>query len=85
MRFVDRRLRRRFWAEAWGAALTAGLLVLTLIARDWIEFVFGVDPDNGNGSLEVALVVMTGTATCVLALLARRDWRHAQPATATPV
>jgi hypothetical protein len=84
MRFVGRPVPRRFWAEAGGAALTAALLVVTLIARDWIELVFGVDPDNGNGSFEVALVVMTGTATCVLALLAGREWRRAQPAV-TPV
>lgn len=68
-----------------GSALTAALLVLTLIARDWIELVFGVDPDHGDGSLEVALVVMAAIATCVLALLARRDWRRAQPATRRPV
>jgi hypothetical protein len=85
MRLVGRPVPRQFWAEAGGAALTAALLVLTLIARDWIELVFGVDPDHGDGSLEVTLVVMAAIATCVLALLARRDWRRAQPATRRPV
>jgi len=85
MRFVGRSLPRRFLAEAGGAALTAALLVLTLITRDWIELVFGIDPDHGNGAVEVALVVMAAIATCVLALLARRDWRRAQPATQPPV
>jgi hypothetical protein len=85
MRLVGRPVPRQFWAEAGGAALTAALLVLTLIARDWIELVFGVDPDRGDGSLEVTLVVMAAIATCVLALLARRDWRRAQPATRRPV
>lgn len=85
MPFVGRPVPRRFWVEAGGVALTAALLVLTLIAPDWIELVFGVDPDYGNGSLEVALVVSTGATMCVFALLARHDWRRAQPAGGTPV
>jgi hypothetical protein len=82
MRFVGKSVPRRFWAESGGAAVNAALFVVTLITRDWIEFVFGFDPDNANGSLEVALVVMTSSATCVLALIAGRDWRRVQPAVA---
>jgi len=31
--------------------------VLTLVVHDWIEVVFGVDPDGGNGLVETAIVV----------------------------
>ena len=64
MRFVGTPIPRRFLAEAGGAALTVALLVLTLIAPAWIELVFGIDPDHGNGSVEIALVVTAAIATC---------------------
>ena len=37
-----------------------GLLaaVLTKVWPDWIEGVFHVDPDHGNGSVELAVVVV---------------------------
>ena len=37
-----------------------GLLaaVLTKVWPDWIEGVFRVDPDHGNGSVELAVVVV---------------------------
>ena len=39
-------LRRRFWLETGMAIVTCVLFVVTLLYRDWIEVVFGVDPDN---------------------------------------
>jgi hypothetical protein len=68
--------RLRFWLEAGLATASAALLLLTLLAPDWIEAVFGVDPDAGNGSLEWALVgVLAVTAIAVLGA-ARREWRR---------
>lgn len=43
---------RRFKVELGLAGLSSQLLVLTLAWRDWIEIVFRIDPDHGNGSLE---------------------------------
>lgn len=71
------RIRSRFFVEIALATLTAGLFVLTLINREWIELLFGVDPDGGDGSLEIAIVGVLLVATIVFAWLARGEWRRA--------
>ena len=75
-------LRRRFWVEAAGGGLTGFLFLLTLLWRDWIEAVFGVDPDHGNGSAEWIAVVVLGVLTIALSILARLEWRSSQRALA---
>lgn len=76
-----RRLTRRpgplFWVESILAFITAFLAVLTLVWRDWIEGVFGFDPDHHNGSFEWELVIACGIATVLLSALARRQWQRA--------
>jgi hypothetical protein len=74
---MSRTVRIRFWIEAALALLTAGLFVLTLISREWIELLFKVDPDGGDGSLEWAIVAVLLVATVVFAWLARVEWRRA--------
>src|ERR1051326_2440338 len=37
------------------ATVSGALFVLTLTVPDWIEAVFGIDPDGGNGALEFLL------------------------------
>jgi hypothetical protein len=60
------RTHGRFWTEiALGAACLVAL-ALTAAWPDWIETVFGVDPDGGSGALEWALLVML--ALCAAAL-----------------
>ncbi len=75
------RLRSRFWWEAASATFTGLLAAVTVASRGWIEVVFGVDLDRGDGSLEWAAVVASCCLTAVLATLARREWRRARPAT----
>ena len=58
--------------------LIAGLA--TAINREWIETLFGVDPDAGNGMTEWAFVVALALSA-VFAALARREYRRAQPLT----
>ena len=70
-------MRRRFWAEAGLAGLSAFLGVLTLVWRDWIEGVTGWDPDRHNGSLEWLIVVALLALALFLGGLARREARHA--------
>ena len=69
-------LTRTFWIEAALAAASALFLALTLLWQDWIEIVFGVDPDNSSGSLEWVIVGACLFVTVVFALLARQEWRR---------
>jgi hypothetical protein len=69
----------RFWCESALGATAAFLAVLTLAWPDWIEGVFGFDPDNHNGSFEWAIVVVLAVAAAGCGALARREWRRAQP------
>ena len=62
------------------ALLFGGLCVLTMVWPDWIEGVFGVDPDHHTGSLEWMIVVALGLAAATSAMLARWQWRRAAAA-----
>ena len=70
-------VRLRFWLEAVLGAASFILMIITLISHDWIEILFGIDPDGGNGTLEWAIVGVL--AVCALATggLAHREWRRA--------
>jgi hypothetical protein len=71
-------VRSRFWAESVLGVLTSALLIITTAWPDWIERVFGVDPDGGNGAVEWAVVVVLATSTLALSLMARSEWRRAR-------
>lgn len=68
-----RNLRIRFWVEVALAVVAGGLGVLTLVTREWIELLFGVDPDKGSGALEWAIVIALFVASAALALIAVWD------------
>jgi hypothetical protein len=78
---MKKHLSNRFWLEAGLGAVSGILLVMTLLWQDWIEIVFRVDPDNGNGSFEWLIVGVTAIAAVTCAILARSEWRRAQEAT----
>ena len=71
-----RKARVRFWIEVILATVTAALLLLTLISREWIEEVFGIEPDAGSGALEWAIVIALAVATVAFSLLARAEWKR---------
>ena len=75
-------LQLRCWIETVSASFTGALFLITLVHRDWIETVFGVDPDHHNGSLEWLIVTGLLVATLVLASLARIEWKKARTAAA---
>ena len=75
-------VRTRFWLQAGFSAAALVLTVVTLISREWIEFLTGWDPDRGSGALEWAIVAVLGLVAIVLGLAARQEWRR--PRTATP-
>jgi hypothetical protein len=74
---MGKRVRIRFWIEAALAAISGILAVLTLVVHDWVEVIFGVEPDEGSGSFEVWVTVIAIALTVVFALVARIEWRRA--------
>jgi hypothetical protein len=81
---VSRRIPTRFWIETALAAVTTIVFLVTLVWREWIEAVFGVDPDGGDGSLEWAVVGALLAASVTLSVMARAEWRRAGPLPAAP-
>jgi hypothetical protein len=71
-----RRPTLRFWLEAALAASSAALFLLTVVVPEWIEVVFRVDPDGGNGSLEWLIAAAFALATVGWSSLARRELRR---------
>jgi hypothetical protein len=47
-------------------------LMMTLTMPDWIERIFGFEPDGGDGSIEWGLAISLAVATVVLFLDAHR-------------
>ena len=73
---MKRNVRIRFWAETALAGFSGVFFLLTLLWKDWIEIIFGVDPDHHSGSLEWLIVAVALVATIAFAVLARLDWRR---------
>jgi len=74
---MNRHLPPPFWIELGLAAISAFLAIITLLWPDWIEIVFNIDPDVGNGSLERAIVGLSFVLAVAFFALARREWRRA--------
>lgn len=79
---LKKRLGPLFWVESALAVFSAFLVVLTLVWDQWIEGVFGFDPDRGNGSFERELTIVCCLLTVLFSVLARRQWRRARLALA---
>lgn len=68
----------RFWFEV-ALSVASGLLgLVTLVWQDWIEIVFGVDPDHHSGTLEWVIVFALLLIAVIAGVLTRADWgrRH---------
>jgi hypothetical protein len=72
----------RFWVELSLTCASALLLVLTLVTAEWIEAVFGVEPDGGDGSAELLITAALLAITTVLSLLTFREGRRRMSAAA---
>jgi hypothetical protein len=73
------RVRVRYLVEA-GLAMVAALLALvTLVWKQWIELVLGVDPDGGSGALEYGITFALLLVAGIAAALARNERRRALP------
>jgi hypothetical protein len=70
--------RPRFWVEM-ALSVASGLLgLVTLVWRDWIEIVFGVDPDHHSGTLEWVIVFALLLIAVITGVLARAEWGREQ-------
>jgi len=67
--------RARAWLATDFAVEGLGLCELTLVWSEWVELLFGVDPDAGSGALELLLAGAFLVVSVLLAGQARRDWR----------
>jgi hypothetical protein len=68
--------RTRFRIKAALAALTAALTVTTLVSREWIEILFGVDPDGGSGALEWGIVAFLLVVCGTFSASGYTEWKR---------
>jgi hypothetical protein len=80
---MERSLRIRVWIETVLAIVGAALSLLTLAWPEWIEEIFGVAPDGGNGSLEWIIAFGFLGVGLGLGLQARHDQRRLRRFNAT--
>ncbi len=80
------RFGKRFWIEAGLGLLSSALLAVTLLRPDWIETISGIDPDGGDGAVELALVALLALVAFGSFVLAGANWRRARvsPASRRP-
>ena len=71
-------VRLLHWFELAAALAGAVLLAVTLVSREWVEIVSGVDPDGGSGALEWAIVLLLAAGPLARALAARVERRRAR-------
>lgn len=71
-----RRLRVRLTLEAACGLVSLALCLLTLINREWIEALTGLEPDAGSGALEWGIVLGFAVAAIACGALAVRDRRR---------
>ena len=69
-------MNRLFWWEAVLAGAAGLLAAITLAWHDWLEIVFGADPDHGNGAVEWLIVAGAVATAVTLGMLARRELRR---------
>ena len=73
---MNPRARRRFWVEVGLGVNSTLLLLLILVTREWIELLFGVDPDGGSGAQRMADRRVPGSHDSAVRRSARRERRR---------
>jgi hypothetical protein len=67
--------RKLFWAEVGLMDFCIFLALLTMVSPDWIEEIFGYDPDQHSGSVERMIVIGLAAVAAISGVLARLEWR----------
>jgi hypothetical protein len=68
--------RKRLWVECAASGIAFAVALATLAWPDWIEILFGIDPDVHSGTLEAAIALTAGVAAIIIGLVARAEWRR---------
>jgi hypothetical protein len=69
-------MRRAYLIDTALGLASVFLALLTVAAKDWIEIVFGVDPDAGSGVLEWVIVAACFAAAVKFGAQARSGFRR---------
>jgi hypothetical protein len=67
----------RSWVEMLMGGLSALVFAATLVWPDWIERLFGIEPDGGDGSAEWGWAIAFAVAALLLFADAGRIWWRA--------
>ena len=79
---MRRRLKTRMTVEGLSGLTSLVLAVLTVVNREWIEELTGLEPDAGSGALEWLIVIAFGLAAVLLGRMAWRDRQRLRTADA---
>lgn len=72
---VRGRLPARVWVELALGLTSSVLLALALLSPRWMELLFGLAPDAGDGSAEYGLALVWATVSFLMFGLARYTWK----------
>jgi len=79
---VRTRLKTRMTIEGLLGLASLALAVLTVVNKEWIEELTGLEPDAGSGALEWGIVIAFGLAAVLLGRMAWRDRQRLRTADA---
>jgi hypothetical protein len=79
---VRTRLKTRMTIEGLLGLASLALAVLTVVNKEWIEELTGLEPDAGSGALEWGIVIAFGLAAVLLGRMAWRDRQRLRAADA---
>jgi hypothetical protein len=68
---ISKARKRLLAAEISLAGLSGVLAVVTIFWRDWLELLFGWDPDHHNGSAEILIIAGLAAVSLLLGVVAR--------------
>jgi hypothetical protein len=70
-------MKARFWCQIGLGALSGVLAIVSLVWPQWIELIFGIDPDGGSGEAEWLITTLCALAAIISFTRAGIDWRRA--------
>jgi hypothetical protein len=72
---VPKRLPVRIWVELTLGLISAVSLTLAIVLPNWMELLFRLAPDAGDGSAERGFALLWATISVLMFGLAGRTWR----------